>query len=104
MTLASLSGDGKKNWSIQLPFHAPTAIKDIKPNIHSAHVAEEHPWLAIASDWGEVRVVDTTTGNTIGHVNGQGRPQVCWVEAEAGGVSLLVIATGKAVNAFRVTK
>jgi hypothetical protein len=104
MTLASLSCDGEKNWSMQLPFHAPTAISNVEPNVHSAHVAKEHPRLAIASDWGEVFVVDTTTGRAIGHVNGQGRPQVCWAKAETGGVSLLVIATGKAVNAFRVSK
>jgi hypothetical protein len=111
-TLASLSGEGVKNWSIELPFHEPTAIKGMSEalrlrldaHVNSAQVAIKHPWLAIASDWGDVCVVDTSTGNVIGHVNGQGRPRVCWAEGETNGDSLLVTATGRAVNAFRVTK
>jgi hypothetical protein len=111
-TLVSLSGDGVKNWSIELPFHVPTAIEGIsgrsgrklEAHINSAQVAIKRPWLAIASDWGDVCVVDTSRGNIIGHVNGQGRPRVCWAEEETNGDSLLVTATGQAVNAFRVTK
>jgi hypothetical protein len=99
-----------KTWSIELPFHEPAAIKGMSDalrlrldaHINSAQVAIEHPWLAIASDWGDVCVVDTSTGNTIGYVNGQGRPQVCWAEGETNGDSILVTATGQAVNAFRV--
>ena len=43
-------------------------------------------------------VLDTEQGEIIGQLENQGRPEVAW----AGDPPLLLVATGQALNAFRI--
>jgi hypothetical protein len=59
--------------------------------------------LAVAVRGGLVVVVDTTSGEIIGHVDGQGKSaEVGWLAAKGEETPLLLVATGQSLNAFRV--
>jgi len=97
--LTALSGDGAKKWSVALPAGAP-------PHIDSAFWAPGKCWLAVGLRGGQVHVVDCEKGVSIASVDDQGTtPEVGWAASnEAGAPPLLVVATGKTLNAFRLTR
>jgi hypothetical protein len=61
------------------------------------------PWAAVAMRGGLVHVVDIDNGQIIASVTDQGsRTQVAWLPRE-GKSPLLLVATGRDLNAFEVT-
>ena len=96
--LVALTFDGERKWSVKLP-SGPI------DHIDSAHVASSSPWVAVGMRGGLVHVVDVTNGEIIAHVGGQGeRPEVGWLETSGGEAPLLLVATGRELNAFRLLK
>ncbi len=94
--LAAIDYQGTEKWSIKLPIAGTNFID-------SAEVASERPWLAVALRGGQVHVIDLISGRIIGHVSGQGqRCQVGWLADKDGDSPLLLVATGRSLNAFRV--
>jgi hypothetical protein len=83
----ALSGSGAVKWRVAFA-----------GKVHTAAVASSRPWLALGTREGEVLVVDAARGDVIGLVSGQERAEVGW----AVDPPLLLVATGKALNAFRV--
>jgi hypothetical protein len=71
---------------------------DFGDSVHTAAVAPSRPWLAFGTYEGDVHVIDAVRGQEIGLVSGQGYVEVGW----AVDPPLLLVATGKALNAFRV--
>jgi hypothetical protein len=95
--LAALDYEGKRRWSIDLPVLETNFIDSAQP-------APGRPWLAVGLRGGLVHVVDLDRGEIIAHTPGQGtRPEVGWLAAEGAGPPLLLVATGDALNAFRLT-
>jgi hypothetical protein len=86
-TAMALSGSGDSKWSV-----------DFGDSVHTAAVAPSRPWLAFGTYEGDVHVIDAVRGQEIGLVSGQGYVEVGW----AVDPPLLLVATGKALNAFRV--
>ena len=86
-TAVALSGSGGTKWSV-----------DFGGSVHKAAVAPSRPWLAFGTYEGDVYVVDAATGQVIGFVGGQGFVEVGW----AVDPPLLLVATGEALNAFRI--
>jgi len=86
-TAVALSGSGDRKWSV-----------DVGGSAHTAAVAPSRPWLALGTYEGDVHVIDAVSGQAIGLVSGQGFVEVGW----AVDPPLLLVATGKALNAFRV--
>lgn len=94
--LAALGYAGNKKWSIELPTSGTNYID-------SAQAAPGRAWLAVAMRGGRVCLVNLTNGEIIGHVSGQGmRAQVGWLSTKGDDSPLLVVATGRSLNAFRV--
>ena len=93
--LIAVGFNGREEWSITLPGGAH--------NLHSAYAALSRPWVAVGMRGGSVHVVDITAGRIIATVAAQGaRPQVGWLGSKSGESPLLVVATGRALNAYRV--
>ena len=86
-TAVALSGSGVTKWSV-----------DFGGSVHKAAVAPSRPWLAFGTYEGDVYVVDAARGQVIGLVGGQGFVEVGW----AVDPPLLLVATGNALNAFRI--
>jgi hypothetical protein len=86
-TAMSLSGTGARKWR-----------RDFGGAVHTAAVAPSRPWLALGTREGEVHVIDAVRGEVIGIVSAQGYAEVGW----AVDPPLLIVATGEALNAFRV--
>jgi hypothetical protein len=86
-TAMALSGSGEIKWSV-----------DFGGSAQSAAVASSRPWLALGTFEGDVHVIDAVRGKVIGLVGDQGSAEVGW----AIDPPLLLVATGKALNAFRV--
>lgn len=96
--LTSMSGQGEKIWSLELPAGIPL-------HIDSAQLAVGKPWLAVGMRGGQVHVVDLEKGQIIASVNDQGMtPEVGWASGKDLGVPLLLVATGRKLNAFRIAK
>jgi hypothetical protein len=94
--LTALSGDGTKRWSLKVP-------GDTVPQINSAYVAPQRPWLVVGTPGGAVQVVDIEKGRVIASLKDQGmQPEMGWVKGKDAGVPLLLIATGSKLNAFRI--
>ena len=94
--LAAISGDGTKQWSVELP--AGTT-----PYVNSAYLAPGKSWLAVAIRGGQVHVVDIERGEMIASVSDQGMSaEVGWATGKDAGSPLLLVATGSKLNAFRV--
>jgi hypothetical protein len=86
-TAVALSGTGVTKWSV-----------DFGGSVYTAAVAPSRPWLAFGTYEGDIHVIDAVRGQVIGLVSGQGDVEVGW----AVDPPLLLVATGKALNAFRV--
>jgi hypothetical protein len=86
-TAVALSGRGDSKWTVDFGGKARTAA-----------VAPSRPWLALGTFEGDVHVIDAARGQEIGLAGGQGDAEVGW----AIDPPLLIVATGKALNAFRV--
>jgi hypothetical protein len=96
--LTALGGEGAKKWSLALPVGST-------PHVDSAQLAPGKAWLAVGMRGGKVYVVDIEKGEIIASASGQGlTPEVGWVSGKAPGASLLLVATGGKLNAFRVIK
>ncbi len=68
-------------------------------------VAEQRPWLAVGARSGSVTVHDIRTGKVLARVEGQGSVgQIAWIEHDPDESPLLVVATGRAIHAFRVNE
>jgi hypothetical protein len=96
--LTSMSGQGDKKWSLELPAGSP-------PHVDSAQLAPGKPWLAVGMRGGQVHVVDLEKGEIIASANDQGMtPEVGWASGKDPGAPLLLVATSSKLNAFRVAK
>jgi len=88
-TVMALAGDGASKWRLELPSRVTTA-----------NVAASRPWLALGTQDGQVFIVDAIRGEILGRVAEQGLPEVAWI----GNPPLLLVATGRSLNGFRVTQ
>lgn len=93
--LSAVSYAGDALWSVPL--------KDSSPgHIDSCRVADMNPWVAVAMRGGDIHVVDTFSGESVANVGDQGqRPVICWLERD-GQPTLLIVAAGRQLNAFRM--
>ena len=95
--LLALDSRGEQQWSVRLASNGPGRID-------SAEAANTRPWLAVGMRDGLVVIVDTRRGEIVAQASGQGRfPQVAWIAADRDAAPLLLVASGSALNAFRVT-
>lgn len=93
--LIAVGFNGREEWSITLPGGAY--------DLDSANAARSRPWVAVGMRGGLVHVVDITEGQIIGTVGAQGtKPQIGWLGSKSGESPLLVVATGRALSAYRV--
>lgn len=96
--VAALSGDGRTNWSLRLPASGVASVV-------SAGIAPSKPWLAIGMRSGDVHVVDAKAGKLMASTGDPGADaEVAWATPEDKGAPLLLVATGRKLNAFRVTE
>ena len=94
-SMVALSGDGKRHWTIKLP-------ADVK-HCDSLSVSPDGAWAAAGLRGGRVCVVDIARGRIVAQVSGQGStPMVGWAAGATSPSPLLLVATGREVNAFRV--
>jgi len=97
VTLRSLPGDGSRGWSLNLE-------SEFRTRITSAIMSPNKPLLAVGLQGGYVYVVDVKAGAVIASVDGQGmQPEVTWLSDNDTGAPLLVVRTGKKLNAYRVS-
>jgi hypothetical protein len=93
--MLALDGEGTVLWTLDLP-----ASVD---HCDSMSIAADRPWAAAGLRGGVVMVVETGKGAVIAQSAGLGQtPSVAWHTAEAGADPLLVVATGRALKAFRI--
>jgi len=99
--LTALSAEGASRWSLELPAQVPSPV-----SVRSAYVAPGRPWLAVGMLGGQMHVVDLERGQIIASASDQGTrsPEVGWATGRDGGPPLLLVATGRALNAFRITR
>jgi len=92
--LVALGGDGKIVWTTNLQTKASLCLA----------VSPDGTLAALGFQGGGVAVVDVATGQILSRVANQGfAPSVAWVtRGEGGGENLLLVATQKAINAFRM--
>jgi len=93
--IVALAGDGMIHWTMKLPADAQ--------HCDSLAVSPDGTWAAAGLRGGRVCVADIGHGRIVAQVSGQGTtPMVAWA-ARAGSPSpLLLVATGREINAFRV--
>ncbi len=93
--MAGVNSNGDKQWGLLLPRVPLNYVDDLS-------VAAGRPWAAVAMRGGVIQVVDLELGRIIAHVEEAAmRPQVSWLPRE-GKSPLLVVATGKELDAFEV--
>lgn len=91
--LAGLTATGETRWTLELT----------SGHANSAQMATDRPWLAVSFRGGGFQVVDIDSGALIGRVAGKGpSPAVAW-QSRTDAAPLLVVATGRAVEAYEVT-
>jgi len=96
--VAALTSDGRAKWSLRLP--AGNGM-----DVISASLAPTRPWLAIGMRNGDVHVVDAQTGKLIASTRDPGADaEVAWATPGGTAAPLLLVATGRKLNAFRVTE
>ncbi len=96
VSIAALGADDKVQWT--------TAIAADVPSCDSMAVTPDGKWAALGLRGGRVCVVDVTSGKIVASTGDQGRtPAVAWAAKPNGSGSLLLVATGTAVNAFTTT-
>jgi hypothetical protein len=89
--VAAVSRNGSTMWRLEFG----------QDPLQSAELAPVGPWLALGVA-GSVYVVDAEKGDVIGQVAGQVSAQVAWDSAGNSESPVLLVATGSALNAFRV--
>jgi hypothetical protein len=95
-SMVALAGDGKNHWMLKFP-------ADSK-HCDSLEVSPDGAWAAAGLRGGQVCVVDIGRGRIVAQVAGQGlTPTVGWAAGVSSPSPLLLVATGSALNAFRVT-
>ena len=93
--MAALDGDGKIHWTTKFP-------ADVK-HCDSLTVSPDGAWAAAGLRDGRVIVVEVARGRIQAQVSGQGlTPMVAWAARADSPTPLLLVATGKELNAFRV--
>jgi len=94
-TMVALAGDGKIHWRTKLP-------SDVQP-CDSLAVSPDGTWAAAGLRGGRDCVVDIGHGRIVAKVSGQGStPMVAWAARADSPCPLLLVATGREINAFRV--
>jgi thiol-disulfide isomerase/thioredoxin len=94
-SMAALGGDVKTQWTLKLPSDAR--------HCDSLAVSPDGAWAAAGLRGGRVCVVDVAGGRVVAQVAGQGTtPMVAWTTRGDEKAPLLLVATGREVNAFRV--
>ncbi|MBZ5638573.1 MAG: hypothetical protein LAO51_07420 [Acidobacteriia bacterium] len=95
-TINAITGDGAKRWSLTLP-------GDAEPEVETASLAPGRPWIAIGNGSGSTYVLDTGSGAILASLSDQEYvSELAWA-AKAGNPSpLLLVATGREVNAYRM--
>jgi thiol-disulfide isomerase/thioredoxin len=93
--ITALASDGRVYWKLDLP--AGTITCD------SLEVSSDGAWAAVGVRGGAVHVVDVGKGKIVAQIGGQGMiPMVAWAATGDHSAPLLLVASGSAVNAFRV--
>lgn len=97
--IAALDGNGKLLWFEH--------DRKKYQQVDSMAVCPNRPWVAISgggiNSSGPVTVVDCRTGKIIGDAGNQGnRAQVAWAVSEDGDTPILLVASIRALSAFRV--
>ena len=91
--MVALNGKGETLWKVEMPKGAS--------NCESLACAPGTSWAAAGFQGGFLSVIDVTTGKTIAELPKQGPTmQVAWAMAD--GEPLLLVATGRSLNAFHV--
>ncbi len=95
--LAGLSAEGKEQW------RQPLASGD-KSHVNSVQAAPNRPWLAVLLRDGQVRVIQTATGEVLAQIDGlkNSRGQVAWFARASQEAPLLLVATGRDLRAFQI--
>jgi hypothetical protein len=87
---------GEEKWNLELPHLEVDHVDDLA-------IASTMPWAAAAMRGGLIHVVDLDTARIIARVSDQGMsPQVAWLPRKDQS-PLLVVATGRDLNAFEIT-
>jgi len=95
LAMVALGGDGKTLWTTPLP--ADTQSCD------ALSVSPDGRWAAAGLRGGRVCVVELVGGRIVAQVSGQGlTPSTGWLSRADAASPLLVVATGRGLNAFRV--
>jgi thiol-disulfide isomerase/thioredoxin len=93
--MVALAGTGTMRWTLELP----TGVV----HCDSLAVAPDGAWAAAGLRGGRVCVIDLQRGTIAAQAVGQGdTPEVAWLAGAEPSKPLLVVATGRALNAFRV--
>jgi peroxiredoxin/outer membrane protein assembly factor BamB len=93
--LIAVDFEGKEKWSLELQQGKGGTVDDLAIGPNS--------WAAVAMRGGVINVVDLDAGHIIARASDQGQmPQVTWLPRKDKS-PLLVVATGKDINAFEVT-
>jgi peroxiredoxin len=95
-TLVGVNSAGEVKLTVALSAGGASHVADMV-------IASGMPWAAVAMRDGLVNVVDLESAQVVARVTGQGKtPQVAWL-SRSDKTPLLVVATGKELNAFEVT-
>jgi peroxiredoxin len=79
-----------------------TVVGDDQAHLEAAAAAPGRPWLATSLRGGRIKVVDVSSGALIAEAQVEGRrPDLAWL-ASGDEPPLLLVATGRAVAAYRV--
>ncbi len=75
-------------------------------DVSSAQSAASKPWMGVAMRDGKIRVIDLAGAETIGSAELRAGYciEVTWLDGEGDDTPLLLVATGRGVFAFRVTR
>ena len=94
-SLVALDRTGSPSWTVNFPA--------AHTHCDSAAVCAVPPWMAVGLRGGLVSVIDCTTGDVIASINDQGQlPVVTWAAAPDSAAPILLVATGRQLNAFTV--
>ena len=93
--MVALTGDGAKLRTLNFPADIRTC--------DSLAVSPDGTWAGAGLRDGRVCVIDIRQGQIIAQGSGQGsRPMVAWATRDNSPSPLLLVATGRELNAFRV--
>jgi thiol-disulfide isomerase/thioredoxin len=93
--MVALTGDGKIQWTIKLPSDTQ--------HCDSLAISPDGNWAAAGLRGGRVCVVDIGRARIVAQTSGQGvTPMVAWAASARLPWPLLLVATGREINAYRV--